>query len=109
MSHTPQWDRWNVVMRHSGHGVHESHYPTRTYGPFTSVDEANTEMTFLATHGRIPVTYRARIEAAPLEYMGHKILLVHGGGYMILPYNIQRPTLSDAQAWIHHHVQTTRS
>jgi hypothetical protein len=109
MSHEQTWDRWNIVFRHSGHGVHESHRPTRTYGPFSSVAEARAEMSFLATHGRIPVTYQARVEAAPLEYLGHAIQPLHAGNFVILPYNIQVVSLADARAWISHHVQTTRS
>lgn len=109
MSHAQTWDRWNIVFKHSGHGVHESHRPTRTYGPFSSVAEANAEMTFLATHGRIPVTYRAHVEAAPLEYLGHKILPLHAGNYAILPYDVQVVTLSEARAWITQHVHATRS
>ena len=109
MSHAQTWRRWNIVFFHRGHNAGESHRPERTFGPFETIDEANAELQFLATHGRIPATYATRVEAAPIEYLGHRILPLHAGNFAVLPYGVQLSALSEARAWIQHHVQTTRS
>jgi len=97
------WDRWRIKFAHAGHGVGESQHPLMFFGPFTSHRDAQEMANYLVYAGKVPATRVVSVELAPRVYKNHQIMPSQNG-VIILPYNIETPSLQAAHNWIDEHV-----